>query len=208
MHILFSSFKDLPFRQRFLRICFSSEIQFLVCGSVNCGVWEERLFHRNSFINNFLFLLSPRDDPHTIKVFSLRFFSEETFSYFNYPQESHDPSLWGKHRKTVARVGVPSLPERTSLLVAHDATGTAVCFSGVWASALSLPPSGPVQAGGLLLGIRPATALTGSVSMRTQVRCSSSSPHFTGGCHSYFQALPAFCFKSSSLQTVFFMNQK
>ena len=74
---------------------------------------------------------------------------------------------------------------------------------GVWASALSLPPTRPIQGGRCLLGTRPATALMGSVSVRTRVPCSSSSPHFTGGYHSYFEALPAFCFKSSSLQTVF-----
>lgn len=78
---------------------------------------------------------------------------------------------------------------------------------GVWASALSLPPTGPVQGGERLLGIRPATALMGSVSVRTWVPCSSSSPHFTGGYHSYFKALPAFCFKSSSLQTVFWWTR-
>ena len=64
---------------------------------------------------------------------------------------------------------------RTSVPVSAIATvpRAALCPSpGLWASALSLPPTGPpwaAQGGGSVLRARPATALTGSVSMRSRV---------------------------------------
>lgn len=175
-----------------------------------------RLFSRNSFLSIFVCLswgwptdhknsqpgiFSSTETSLSINdawlIHSIHFHEFYLIS-LNFRKDSHYHSLWGKHRK--ATFGSPVSSEqprgRAGMWISAIAKGAtcAACPSpGAWA----------VQGQGSILWVCPAMGLLALCPWGQGTWVGSWSPHFPLGCHCYFDAVPDFCFKPGSLQTVF-----